>query len=96
MNYAKKAWMLNKIISAMNDEEAYYDNWIWLWPDGEDYEECEYDFGNKEDYEELERAFIYAYKTSHKYGLYKADEETLKAARNWDEKLNLEPIKNLG
>lgn len=96
MNYAQKAWELNNIVSSMNDEEAYYDNWILIWPDECSYEECEYYFGEQEDYEELEKTFKWVYKTYHKHGLFEADEETLKAARDWDKKLNLEPIKNLG
>lgn len=92
--YAEEAWMMNQVISSMNDEEAYYDSWLYIWPDGETREECEYDFGNKEDFEELKEVFIDTYKLYHSDGLYDATEEILAYAHKWDKLLDLAPIEN--
>ena len=92
-NYGDMAWKLNEIISHMNDEGAYYNSaWLYIWPDGEDYEGCCADFGNKESYEDLEKTFKSVYKSYHKGGLYNVSEETLKLANEWDDKLGLPHI----
>ncbi len=63
INYGHKAWVLNQIISSMNDETAYYDTeWLYLWPDGETEKECDDDFGDEESFKELEDTFISIYK----------------------------------
>lgn len=93
--YAKKAWMLNKVIEAMNDQEAYYGGWLYAWPDDETEEQCEYDFGNKEDYEELEKEFERIYKKYHEDGLYNASDEVLEFAHKMDDQFDLKPIENL-
>ena len=86
---------MNKVISSMNDEEAYYSSWLYIWPDGETRDECEYDFSDDEDFEDLKDAFIDAYKEYHEGGLYDADEETEAYAHKWDEILELAPIENI-
>ena len=102
--YGEKAWMINRILSHMNDEEAYYSGWLYIWPDGESYEECLEDFKDKEDYEDLERSFINHYSDSeaHEAGLYRPRysdasdaewEKIIEAAHEWDKKLGLDPIK---
>ena len=92
---AAEAWMMNKVISAMNNEEAYYGSWLYIWPDGESREECEYDFSDDESFEELKAEFIDTYKEYHEDGLYAADEETEAYAHKWDERLGLKPIDNI-
>lgn len=93
-DYAAEAWLMNQVISSMNNEEAYYDSWLYIWPDGETRKECEYDFGNKEDFEELKEVFIDTYKLYHSDGLYDATEEVLAYAHKWDKLLDLAPIEN--
>ena len=90
----EKAWMLNQIIAHMNNEEAYYDGWLYIWPDGESFEECLEHFGEDEDYKELEKEFIYRYsnKEYHNDGLYansRTPNEVIEAAQYWDAKLKL-------
>lgn len=96
----EKAWMLNQIISTMNNEEAYYDGWLYIWPDGESYEQCLEDFADEENYKDLERAFAsrYSYEEYHEAGLFRSKgvpEEIIKAAYFWDAKLGLKPIQVL-
>ena len=72
VNYGHKAWVLNQIISSMNDETAYYDTeWLYIWPDGETEKECDEDFGDKESFEELEDTFksIYKYNSADEEGV---------------------------
>lgn len=72
INYGHKAWVLNQIISSMNDETAYYDTeWLYIWPDGETEKECDEDFGDKESFEELEDTFksIYKYNSADEEGV---------------------------
>lgn len=92
-----KAWKLGQIMMYMNDEEAYYGGWLYIWPDGEDYEQCKSDFEDEESYKRLERSFIghYSDKSSHKAGLYShrgVPEQVVEDAHFWDEKLGLKPI----
>ena len=112
INYGHKAWVLNQIISSMNDETAYYDTeWLYTWPDGETEQECDDDFGDKESFEDLERTFlsIYQYNDAeegenpedaeynfHRDGLYNPTREAVEVAHEYDKKLGLEPIKVLG
>ena len=92
--FAEEAWLMNQVISSMNDEEAYYGSWLYIWPDGETRKDCEYDFGNKEAFEELKETFIDTYKAYHSDGLYDATEEVLEYAHKWDKLLDLAPIEN--
>lgn len=92
--YAEEAWLMNQVISSMNNEEAYYGSWLYIWPDGETRKDCEYDFGNKEAFEELKEEFIDTYKAYHSDGLYDATEEVLEYAHKWDKLLDLAPIEN--
>lgn len=85
---------MNQVISSMNNEEAYYGSWLYIWPDGETRKDCEYDFGNKEAFEELKEEFIDTYKAYHSDGLYDATEEVLEYAHKWDKLLDLAPIEN--
>ena len=92
--YAEEAWLMNQVISSMNNEEAYYGSWLYIWPDGETRKDCEYDFGNKEAFEELKEEFIDTYRAYHSDGLYDATEEVLAYAHKWDKLLDLAPIEN--
>ena len=94
--YGEKAWQLNEIISHMNNENAYGGGWLYIWPDGTEKEECLEIFGDKEDYEDLESAFKRYYKAYHKDGLFDPSEEVLGWAREWDKKLGLSPIEEIG
>ena len=92
-----KAWRLGQIMMHMNNEEAYYGGWLYIWPDGETYEQCKWHFEDEEAYKELERSFIshYSHKGYHKDGLYahkNTPQQVTDDAHFWDEKLGLEPI----
>ncbi len=96
-----RAWRLNEIISHMNDEEAYYGGWLYIWPDGETYSQCVEDFDTEENYKELEESFIRRYSDQefHEAGLYSfktVPQQVVEDAHMWDEVLNLSPIKILG
>lgn len=95
-NYGKLAWKLNEIIGSMNNEEAYFNEWLYLWPDGCSAEEAKDYFGTKEDYEELKELFERIYEEYHEDGLYTTDEDLVNYAHKVDAKLGLEPIKNFG
>lgn len=78
INYGHKAWVLNQIISSMNDETAYYDTeWLYVWPDGETEKECEDDFGDEESFKDLEDTFlsIYQYNSAEEEGTTPEDAE---------------------
>ena len=92
---AEEAWMMNRVISSMNNEDAYYGSWLYLWPDGETQEECAYDFGDRESFEELKDKFIRTYKHYHSDGLYAAAPEVVEYAHMMDERLGLAKIENL-
>lgn len=92
---AEDAWMMNRVISSMNNEEAYYGSWLYIWPDGETKEMCSYDFGDQESYDELRDTFLRTYKFYHADGLYEADEDVLDYAHSIDRELHLAPIENL-
>lgn len=93
-----KAWRLNQIMESMNDEEAYYSGWLYIWPDGETYQECCLDFENPEDYLELEASFkaYYSDPEIHEGGLYcqnGIDPRIVEDAHMWDNILGLSSIK---
>ena len=97
LDYHDRAWRLAQIMSFMNNEDAYYSGWLYIWPDGETYEACRDDFDNEESYMELENAFIdyYADKEFHNDGLFfskKVYNSIVDDAHMWDEHLGLKPI----
>lgn len=112
VDYGHKAWVLNEIISSMNDETAYYDTeWLYIWPDGESYEDCIEDFGDRPSFKELENLFISIYKYNdaeegedpedaeynfHRDGLYNPTQEAVDLAHQYDRKLGLSPIQVIG
>lgn len=92
---AEDAWMMNRVIQAMNNEDAYYGSWLYIWPDGETREMCAYDFSDDEDYDELRDAFEKTYRRYHADGLFEADTDVLEYAHRTDELLGLAKIDNL-
>ena len=98
LSFDERAWRLNLIISYFNHEGAYYSSgWLYIWPDGEDREQCKYDFEKEEDYRELEDSFKrnFSYKAYHRAGLYASKgvpQQVIDDAHFWDEQLGLEPI----
>ena len=49
MSRGEQAYAMNEVISSLNDEEAYYSDWIKFWPDGETIEEAREDFDDYSD-----------------------------------------------
>lgn len=96
-SYGELSWKLAEIIAAMNNEEAYYGTgWLYIWPDGESKEECLVDFGDKESYEDLKKAFkkIYTDKKYHDAGLYTDNQEIVDFAHTLDKEFGLPLIQN--
>ena len=101
VGWGLKAWMLNEIISHMDNEAAYSGGWLYIWPDGSTKQDAIDYFGTPEDYKELEDSFKSYYKAYHKDGMYfgldksltEADiNKIMAAAHAWDKKLGLSPI----
>ena len=98
LDYYQKAWKLGLIMQYMTHEGAYYESgWLYIWPDGETYQECMGDFDNEESYQDLEESFksIYSEEEYHDAGLYSCrgvPKEVVEAAHYWDEVLGLKPI----
>ena len=93
----EKAWKLGLVMKYMNNEEAYYNGWLYFWPDGESYEQCLDDFRDDESYKELEEVFInhYKYEEYHNDGLFDSKgvpSEVVDVAHFWDKELGLKPI----
>lgn len=59
MTKGQKAYEMNKVISALSDERAYYSDWLNWWPDEATVEEAEDAFGDytKEDWDAFVRLF---------------------------------------
>lgn len=98
-NYGDKAWLLNEILSSFNNEGAYYSTgWLYIWPDGCSKEDCEYYFGSKEEFEDLEDSFKRIYKSNYrKDGFYrKPSEAALELAHKYDEEMGLPAMEILG
>lgn len=49
MSRGEQAYAMNEVISSLNDEEAYYSNWLNFWPDGATLEEAREDFDDYSD-----------------------------------------------
>ena len=97
LDNGEKAWLLGQIMIYMNDEEAYYSDWLYIWPDGETWEQCMEDFESDESYKDLEQSVIehYSDKETHDAGLYSHEKVPLivvNAAHYWDKRLGLELI----
>ena len=92
--YGLLAWKLGEIMMSMNNEEAYYGGWLYIWPDGETKEECMVDFGDKESFYELWEYFEKYYTRYHDDGLYTEDDNIVNSAHRIDASLGLKPIEN--
>lgn len=92
---AEDAWMMNRVIQAMNNEDAYYGSWLYIWPDGETREMCAYDFCDDEDYADLRDTFERTYRRYHNDGLFDAAPEVVEYAHKVDSLLGLAKIENL-
>lgn len=92
-SFAEKAWDLSRIIYEMNNEEVL-ETWLYYWPDGCDFEDCDDYFGTKKSYQELFNVFKQCYKAFHEDGLYTKDWEVVDLAHKMDKELNLKPIVN--
>jgi len=59
MSRGEQAYAMNEAIVALNDERAYYSNWLEIWPDGETLEEAKEDFDecSDEDWNDFIRLF---------------------------------------
>ncbi len=93
--WGKKAYLLNSIISSLNDEDAYYGEWLYVWPDGTKEENAKYYFETEADYNDLFKTFEKVYKKYHDSGLITADENVISLAHDFDKKFGLKPIEIL-
>lgn len=92
-----RAWRLYLIMRYMNNEDAYYSGWLYIWPDGSTYEDCMYYFDDEESYKELEDSFKrhYSVEEIHEDGLFSSNgvpQSVIEDAHMWDEILGLKPI----
>lgn len=93
--WGKKAYLLNEIISSLNDENAYYGEWIYIWPDGTEEEDAKYYFETETDYNDLFDTFERVYRRYHDDGLVTTDKNIISAAHEFDKKFGLKPIEIL-
>ena len=49
MSRGEQAYAMNEVVSSLNDEGAYYSNWLYFWPDGATPEEAREDFDDYSD-----------------------------------------------
>ena len=91
-DYGVMAWNLNQVISSMNNEDAYFGSWLYIYPDGETRDQCLEDFADKESYDDLKETFDKVYKRYHKDGLYTNDPEVIEFAHKMDAELGLPQI----
>ena len=59
MSRGEKVYAMNEVISSLNDEGAYYSDWLYFWPDGATLEEAReyFDDYSDEDWKNLVRLF---------------------------------------
>lgn len=59
MSRGEQAYAMNEVVSSLNDERAYYSDWLDFWPDGDTLEEAKEDFDEypDEDWEDFVRLF---------------------------------------
>ena len=68
---ADRAWKMNQVISAMNNEEAYYDSgWLYTWVDGSDFQDAVEYFSDDESFKELEDLYLEVFKDYYEDGWY--------------------------
>lgn len=93
--YGEMAYNLNEIISAMNNEEAYYGEWLYTWVDGSSLDDAFEYFGDEDSYNDLLELFKEIYKEYHDDGLYTSSQRIINMAHSWDKKLGLDEIEVL-
>lgn len=93
--WGKKAYLLNEVISSLNDENAYYGEWIYVWPDGTREEDAKYYFETEADYNDLFDTFERVYRRYHDDGIVTTDKNIIFAAHEFDKKFGLKPIEIL-
>ena len=49
MSRGEQAYAMNEVIASLNDERAYYSDWLSIWPDEETLEEAKEDFDDYSD-----------------------------------------------
>lgn len=59
MSRGEQAYAMNEVISSLNDERAYYSDWLYIWPDEATLEEAKEDFDDysDEDWKDFVRLF---------------------------------------
>ena len=59
MSRGEQAYAMNEVISSLNDERAYYSDWLNIWPDEATLEEAKEDFDDysDEDWKDFVRLF---------------------------------------
>ena len=59
MSRGEQAYAMNEVIASLNDERAYYSDWLSIWPDGDTLEEAKDDFDDcsNEDWEDFIQLF---------------------------------------
>lgn len=59
MSRGEQAYAMNEVIASLNDERAYYSDWLSIWPDEETLEEAKEDFDDysDEDWEDFVQLF---------------------------------------
>ena len=86
---------MGEVISAMNNEDAYFDSgWLYIWPDEQTEEACLKNFNDKESYDDLKAIFKEVYTDYHEDGLYTKKKRIVDFAHEMDKKFKLPPIKN--
>lgn len=94
LSHSKEAWLMNKVISSLNNEEAYYGSgWLYIWPDECSYEECEDYFSDEESFDELHNLYLRVFKRYYKDGFYNhgyIDKDFLDYVKETMTKLNIE------
>lgn len=93
--YGEMAYNLNEIISAMNNEEAYYGEWLYTWVDESTLDDAFEYFGDEDSYNDLLELFKEIYKEYHDDGLYTNSQRIINMAHSWDKKLGLDEIEVL-
>ena len=90
--WGEMAYNLNEIISAMNNEEAYYGSWLYTWVDESTLDDAIEYFPDEESYNDLLELFKDTYIEYHEDGLYTSSRRIINMAHTWDKKLGLDEI----
>lgn len=76
LSHAQEAWLMNQVISLMNNEGAYYSSgWLYIWPDECSFEECKEYFSEDESFNELKEYYLEVFEEFYGDGFYKIGNE---------------------